>query len=70
MKRALTFLALSLLCTGLTAAEDPIFSGPQAGEKLSAITVQGVLGDLAGQKIEPLKVAGDKPLLLIFSCMK
>ncbi len=66
MKRAMLLMACCLFSLTAMAAEEPVFSGPQVGEKLTAFTVQGVLGDLAGKEIEPLKAAGEKPIVLIF----
>jgi hypothetical protein len=67
-RRCFPFAALSIALTSAwcLAAEDEIFSGPQAGEKLAAFSVQGVFDEAAGKKLEPLKEAGDKPVLLIF----
>lgn len=50
----------------LQAADEPIFSGPQSGEKLPALPCTGVFDAMAGKEIDPVKEAGEKPLLLIF----
>ncbi len=54
-----------LLATPLWAQE-PIFSGPQPGEKVEPFEVQGVLGEQAGKKLDFVKEADGKPLVLIF----
>ena len=58
-------LALLSLATAI-AAQEPIFSGPQVGEKLSAFEVRGVLGDSAGKTMNFVKEAEGKPIVLIF----
>ena len=47
-------------------AEDPVFSGPQAGEKITAFKVRGVFDDLAGKEIDLIEKAQGKPILFIF----
>jgi hypothetical protein len=72
--RPIVLLCLLFVTTSLFAQDvendaektEEIFSGPQVGEKLVDFEVQGVLGDLAGKKFNPVKDAGEKPLLLIF----
>jgi hypothetical protein len=60
--------ACSWLNSGLPKlfAEDPIFSGPQVGEKLPAFTVRGVLEPDAGKEIDFVTRAAGKPIVLIF----
>jgi hypothetical protein len=43
-----------------------VFSGPQKGEKLSALKVVGVYDELAGKEIDFVGEVGDKPALIIF----
>ena len=43
-----------------------VFSGPQPGEPLVAFDVQYAFGEKAGKTMDPLKAAGEKPILLIF----
>ena len=43
-----------------------VFSGPQRGEELSALPLRLTLGPKAGTDFDPVAVATDKPLLLIF----
>jgi hypothetical protein len=64
-------LMVSLACTLLlsaraAAADDPIFSGPQTGEKLTALKVQGVLGALAGKELDVVEAAKGGPLVVVF----
>ena len=47
-------------------ADDPVFSGPQVGEKLTSFEARGVFGDLDGKKFDLIKRAGGKPVALIF----
>ena len=47
-------------------AEDPVFSGPQAGEKIANFKARVLFGDLAGKEIDLLEKAGGKPVLFIF----
>lgn len=68
--RPIVLLCVLATATSLYAQEaektEEVFSGPQVGEKLVGFEVQGVLGDLAGKKFDPVKDAGEKPLLLLF----
>jgi hypothetical protein len=43
-----------------------VFSGPQAGERLSAFKMRGVFGDAAGKEIDLVSQAGDKPMAIVF----
>jgi hypothetical protein len=54
--------------TGAGAAEgdDPVFSGPQVGEKLSSLKVRALLGDRAGQEFDLVEEAEGKPITLFF----
>lgn len=65
----LSLMALfATLSFGPTAgAEDkPVYSGPQAGEKLPPLKVKGVFGDEAGKEFDIVKLAGGKPAVIIF----
>ena len=64
-KQSLLFLLILLPCS-LFAEENPVFSGPQATEKLPALPLKGIIGLDAGEEFDFLKKAGDKPFLLIF----
>ncbi len=46
--------------------EEEIFSGPQTGESLPELNMNGVYDELAGQSIQVTKRIGNKPALLIF----
>src|SRR5262245_42827617 len=46
--------------------KEPVFSGPQVGEKLPAFKVKGVLGDDAGKELDFVKKADGKPIVLVF----
>ncbi len=43
-----------------------VFSGPQPGEKVSAIKVVGLIGEEKGKEFDPIAAAGDKPHVLFF----
>lgn len=45
---------------------DPIFSGPQVGEKLPPFSLRLVLGPRAGQEVDLVTEAAGKPLVLVF----
>ena len=61
---------LAICLGGLTSitwgAEDPVFSGPQAGEKLTTFKVRGLFDDLAGKELDLIQKADGKPVLFIF----
>jgi hypothetical protein len=59
-------LALVFLLCGLLSADDPVFSGPQVGEKLPAFAFRGVYGDEAGKPIDVVGKAEGKPVVLAF----
>lgn len=50
----------------VVGADDPIFSGPQSGEKIPAFEVRGVFDANAGQPIDFVTRADGKPVVLIF----
>lgn len=66
MIRSIVAFSSLLVLTGALAAADPVFSGPQVDEKTPAFKVRGVFGDDAGQELDFVSQAGDKPLVLIF----
>ncbi len=47
-------------------AEEPVFSGPQAGERITPFKVRGVYDEAAGKELDFVTRAGGKPLLLVF----
>ncbi|MEC7565733.1 MAG: hypothetical protein VX738_08620 [Planctomycetota bacterium] len=61
-------IILSIHGGTVVGQEDPskVFSGPQPGEPLAAFDVQYAFGEEAGKTMDPLKAAGEKPILLIF----
>lgn len=46
--------------------DEPLFSGPQPGEKLPAFVARGVFDEAAGKEIDFVTSAGDQPVVLIF----
>ena len=64
------FAALFAFATPAFAQEkdkkDPVFSGPQVGEKLPGFKVKGVFGDAAGKELDFVKQADGKPIVLVF----
>jgi hypothetical protein len=64
-------LGAALVCClfavgSLLTADEPLFSGPQAGEKLTPFKVLGVYDQQAGKELDFVTSAGGKPLVLIF----
>ena len=59
-------LSLGLFASAPVRGNDPVFSGPQAGEKLTPFTMTGVFDESAGRKIDLVSTAGGKPILLVF----
>jgi len=45
---------------------EPLFSGPQPGEKLPPFAATGVGGTIDGKEFDPAALAGDKPQVLVF----
>ncbi len=71
MKRATCLISLGLIGLILPPvaaqeAENPVFSGPQKGEKLLPFKVMGVYDEVAGKELAFVTAADGKPLLLIF----
>ena len=69
MSRALrlTCCLVLLSAAGLVrGANEPLFSGPQVGEKLAGFKVMGIYDDQAGKEVDFVEAAGAKPLLLVF----
>jgi len=65
---ARTSLALVLCLTvqEVRADEEPVFSGPQVGEKLVPFKLNGVFGDAAGTNIDLISQADGGPLVIVF----
>lgn len=47
-------------------SDNPIFSGPQPGEKLAGLNVTGLVGPHKDAVINPVDMAGDRPHVIIF----
>jgi len=65
MKTALaitTFAAASLFA----ADKEKVFSGPQPGEKITSFEVQSLTPQGPAEKRDPIKAAGDRPVVLVF----
>ena len=64
MSRLILFsTAFVILFAQSLRADDPVFSGPQIGEKLTSFEFKGVFGDLAGKKIDVIKRASSFPTM-------
>lgn len=59
------FICVALLATQ-SHGDDPVYSGPQPGEKLVPFQVIAVNGDQAGKQVDPIAATDGKPTLLIF----
>lgn len=59
-------LVAAFALQSLSAAEEPVFSGPQEGEVLPPFKVNSVLGKTAGQDVNLVEQAAGKPILLVF----
>ena len=57
---------LTILCALTLWADDPVFSGPQPGEKLTPFKVLGHSGPHAGKEVELLARSKGEPTLLVF----
>lgn len=66
--RLLKIIALALAATvgSQAMAQDKLFSGPQPGEKLAGFKVRGFFAPIAGQEVDFVQQAGDKPIVLVF----
>jgi hypothetical protein len=51
---------------GIAHADDPLFSGPQPGEKLAPFKVRGVFDPDSGRELDFVTQADGKPIVLIF----
>jgi hypothetical protein len=60
------FCAVLVMGQAVGTPSDPVFSGPQKGEKLADFKIVGVYDDQAGVKSNYWDQAGDKATLLIF----
>jgi hypothetical protein len=73
MRNRMSSVLIALLAAAVGLAQestkekpDPIFSGPQVGEKLPAFRVRGVFDDDAGKELDFVKQADGKPVVLVF----
>ncbi len=66
MKQFLGLLLITALVAPAMGADDPIFSGPQVGEKLAPLKVVGVFDAEEGKEFDWVKQAEGKPFLLVF----
>jgi hypothetical protein len=58
--------AIAQVASDPTPEQPEVFSGPQVGETLPPLIVRGAFGPVAGQEIDPVQDAGQRPLILIF----
>jgi hypothetical protein len=63
---AFTLVLISYSSASSAIADDPVYSGPQPGEKLPAFIARGVFDDDAGKDIDFIGQAGQDPVVLIF----
>jgi hypothetical protein len=66
MRARLVGLFLAAIASSGFAADDPVFSGPQVGEKLPEFEFRGVYDDQAGQSLDVVSRAAGKPVVLVF----
>lgn len=59
-------LVATLILPSLALAADPVFSGPQAGEKLAAFKVKTPFGKEAGKEFELNSKESTGPVLIVF----
>ena len=60
---AITTLAAASL---FAADKETVFSGPQPGEKITSFEVQSLTAQGPGDKRDPIKTAGERPVVLVF----
>ncbi|MBG88178.1 MAG: hypothetical protein CMO80_14925 [Verrucomicrobiales bacterium] len=66
LKRTAAFASLLLLPAGTFAADDPIFSGPQVGEKTTGFKSVEIVGQSAGKEHDVIKDNDGKATALVF----
>lgn len=66
LTRLMTAIFLSVVLSTIAFAQDPIFSGPQVGEKIGSFKVKGAFDDVAGKELDFVAAADGKPIVLIF----
>ena len=63
----LVLIAATCILSGRVAISDePVFSGPQAGERMPPFKVKGAFGKWDGKSFDPVADAGDNPIVLFF----
>jgi hypothetical protein len=60
------WLAMFCFSDQVAGADDPVFSGPQPGEKVVGFEVMAVYGEQAGKTFDPIEKSSGKPTLLVF----
>ena len=63
---ALVLCCLSFSISSILPAQEPVFSGPQVSETLPSFSIRKVLGEDAGQDVDPIADADGQPVLLLF----
>jgi hypothetical protein len=66
LRASIQTLGLLAFAVTLVRADDPVFSGPQPGEKLTACKVQSVFGPSAGKELELIGEIKEAPVVLVF----
>lgn len=66
MKRSIAGMLLLSLLGSYGIADEPVFSGPQPGEKTASFKMRAALGKQKGEMIDPVAAAKNGPQLLIF----
>lgn len=66
MLHVVSFAMVLGILVGNGRADDPVFSGPQVGEKLASFKMRGVFDKDAGQDIDVIKQANGQPTVLLF----
>lgn len=61
------WIAVTLLSVATAGGQqEPVFSGPQVGEKLAPFQIKGVFGPQAAKQIDLVSEAGEKPVIVVF----
>jgi len=66
LKSLSVLIAMLLLVSGVSAQDEKVYSGPQAGETLPEFTMKLGFGEKSGQTVDLVKQAGENPVVLIF----
>ena len=64
--RGWVVLLLGLMLSSVTLGQEPVFSGPQVGEKLPPLPIKGLVGEWEGKRLDALEEIGDRPALIVF----